>query len=666
MDNNTQQGEIYSFWQLLQKKRIEIPIIQRDYAQGREDKKEIRTEFLNALYKSLNEEEPIRLDFIYGSSLGDIFQPLDGQQRLSTLFLLHWYASAKEKVLSAEIQDILTKFSYETRASSREFCTNLVRGSTYIDFSSEKISPYIIDSSWFFLLWKKDPTIDAMLRAIDDIHAIFKDMDRLWDRIISDAKLISFYYVILDNFGLTDDLYIKMNARGKLLTPFENFKAKFQARIQENSWGASQEFSNSFASKIDTRWTELFWKHRKMNRIDDAFIRFISTIAMIHIALEKSDDRIAKIAKLQRQPDLVRAEDFTQEGYNYLYSCLEIYCQVYDDTSISLELGFPLWQHEPEENIFTALVYEGNNASYTQKVLFYAQTEYLLKVSEFNENKLRDWMRVIRNIISRGDVAKTGKRPAIIRSPESFDSVIGLINELAEGCEDIYRFLSANSIGSSFAKEQIEEERKKSRLITKNDAYKKILFSVEDTNFLRGKIDFALYCIDYEEEKNNFDDEKLKGIQIVIKKYLEEEITDDLRRGLLTISADDGAYDYYGYWWSWVYAVDATKRCLIARYRQLEYFIYGSYKSRDGKPRDYYKQYLKKLLLQLTESSLEEVIRNFIPPDGMPNWKIRLIKDPQLLERCESKYIAIPEDESCCYLLKSMRPREKEDCEKIE
>lgn len=362
-DNSIQKGEIFSFWQLLQRQRIEIPIIQRDYAQGREDKTEIRKEFLSALHKSLSDGKPIRLDFIYGSNLGDTFQPLDGQQRLSTLFLLHWYASASAGMLSEEVKDKLTRFSYETRASSREFCNALVTKFITIDWSANEIRSFIINSSWFFLSWKKDPTIDAMLRAIDDIHSQFKNMDNLWEKLCSDSILISFYYVKLENFGLTDDLYIKMNARGKLLTPFENFKAKFQEHIQKHNWERDVEFSDSFASKVDTKWTELFWKHQKMHRIDDAFIRFITAIAMIQTALGKSEDRMSKLLKLQRQPELVRAEDFTKEGYKYLTQCLDIYCQVYEK-QISLELEFPLWQHKPEENIFSALVYESNNASY--------------------------------------------------------------------------------------------------------------------------------------------------------------------------------------------------------------------------------------------------------------------------------------------------------------
>ncbi len=661
MSNNTNEGKIYSFWQLLTEQRIEIPIIQRDYAQGREDKKEIRAEFLSALYKSIDKQNPIKLDFIYGSKLNDTFQPLDGQQRLTTLFLLHWYAALKESNLS-EVKEILTKFSYETRSSSREFCSELVKNSINIDKSLEKISDLIIDSSWFFLSWKKDPTIDAMLRVIDDIHQLFCDIDNLWEKLVSNKILISFYYVELENFGLTDDLYIKMNARGKLLTPFENFKATFQKHIYDNKWEKDKKFSDSFACKVDTQWTDLFWSHRKKDRIDDSFIRFISTIAMIQIVIEKSEDRVDKIAKLQRRPDSVRADNFTEDGYSFLYDCLETYCRVYND-KISVELDFPLWQHKPDDIIFTALVYEGNNASYTQKVLFYAQTEYLRKTTEFNKENLHCWMIVIRNIISRGDAEKTGKRPAIIRSPETFDGVINLINELSEGCDNIYKFLSTKSIKSSFAKEQIEEEKLKAQLIIENNTYKDVLFSTEDTNFCQGRIDFALYCIDYDKTEDNFNVENLDKIQKVIKKYLEEEkITNDLRRGLLTISDDDRKYNYYDYWWSWSYAVDANKRCLIDKYYELEYYIYGTYKNRDQ-----YKKYFKKLLLQLTEKKLEDVILDFIPPDDMPNWKKRLIKEPQLLdEKCKSNYIAIPEDERCCYLLRGIRPRDKDSCEKIE
>ena len=73
--------------------KIEIPKIQRDYAQGRDSEKEVRKRFLDAIFESLSKNEPMEMDFIYGAidEKEKVFTPLDGQQRLTTLFLLYWY-----------------------------------------------------------------------------------------------------------------------------------------------------------------------------------------------------------------------------------------------------------------------------------------------------------------------------------------------------------------------------------------------------------------------------------------------------------------------------------------------------------------------------------------------------------------------------------------------
>ena len=80
--------------------KIVIPKIQRDYAQGRDndDVTRVRDRFLEAL-KSAIVKKPTTLDFVYGDiDSAGIMTPLDGQQRLTTLFLLHWYAAKKENI----------------------------------------------------------------------------------------------------------------------------------------------------------------------------------------------------------------------------------------------------------------------------------------------------------------------------------------------------------------------------------------------------------------------------------------------------------------------------------------------------------------------------------------------------------------------------------------
>lgn len=113
-----------TFWQFIQEHTIEIPIIQRDFAQGRIGKESLRKGFLADLREALDNHNEMKLDFVYGSTEKEnekekLF-PLDGQQRLTTLWLLHWYIALRAKEFSDF--DKLNKFTYETRISSREFC----------------------------------------------------------------------------------------------------------------------------------------------------------------------------------------------------------------------------------------------------------------------------------------------------------------------------------------------------------------------------------------------------------------------------------------------------------------------------------------------------------------------------------------------------------------
>ena len=84
-----------TFESFIKKQGIEIPAIQRDYVQGRgftieeQDKREaFVTKLINAISRETN--KPCHLEFIYGSinATSHNFIPLDGQQRLTTLFIL--------------------------------------------------------------------------------------------------------------------------------------------------------------------------------------------------------------------------------------------------------------------------------------------------------------------------------------------------------------------------------------------------------------------------------------------------------------------------------------------------------------------------------------------------------------------------------------------------
>lgn len=197
--------------------------------------------------------------------------------------------------------------------------------------------------------------------------------------------------------------------------------------------------------------------------------------------------------------------------------------------------------------------------------------------------------------------------------------------------------------------------------VPENRGSAKNIFDAEDRNLLMGRIGILFDALNYDNNPSNFDSSKFIKYIDVFKKYFDEDITDKIRRALLCISDDNGKHNYYDYWWSYSYAVESEKRCLIAKYKELEYFIYGTYKDRN-----HFKKYFLKLLNRLVEESIDSIIDNFEKPENMPGWKYKLIKNNELLEiHCRSKYIAIKSDNSCAYLLRGVRPRTIDGCYKI-
>ncbi len=666
-------------WQPLSK--IEIPIIQRDYAQGREGKEELRKNFLTALREVVNDKS-LELDFVYGSVKNKILQPLDGQQRLTTLFLLHWFVAVKENKLDDELKKLLTKFTYETRTSSREFCNDLINKGIDLnklletDFYDEEknkpknneLSKSIINSSWFFLSWKRDPTIKSMLTMLDSIQHTFKDKTDIWDKL----NKISFHYIELQNFGLSDDLYIKMNARGKHLTDFENFKAKFEQRIKQNKWEMNVNPTATFSYKIDTDWTNLFWNYRDdKNRIDESILKYLANVAILFYAqsLEIYDDKYEKenvrnelelksknknitdeavkrerierrIAKLFNDYSTIQAEDFTtKKAFEYLKECLDIYCK---DNNDKLNTELLLWDYKSKDSsLFKDLVKVDNSTTYKQRVLFYAQSNYVKNVgSKITVETFSDWLRVVRNIIEN----------ATIDSSATFMGAINLIKELSNGCNDVYDFLSKNSIQSKFAEEQLKEEIRKSKLIASNTEIKSILFELEDTLFCKGTINWCLECSNKVEELN-----KTKGI---IDSHLSQNnISNLFRRALLTI----GNNDFYNYWGTWSYNTNTHKKCFIESRNELKNSFTKNY---------WFDNYLKPLIIQLCNNGndLQIIVDSYTCTEDMPNWKSRLIKEPDLLDNnCQGHYMGITDDNNQCYLYGwKKRPASRDECYLVE
>lgn len=257
---------------------ILIPAIQRDYAQGRTTiaATKIRKDFVEELKGYLWDGASHSLDFIYGYGMDTFFIPLDGQQRLTTLWLLHLYLGC----MTGRMEQISKfVFNYETRDSSARFCKKLLENAEKLltpdmlqknkeETHKPKPSKIIKDEGWWFINWSDDPTICGMLTMLDEIDAQFYDTKENKYTTVAEAgnslfdqnkKPIVFQFMSLSDFHDIDDLYIKMNARGLPLTPFEIFKSKLIEDVEKE---LSPERQKNFKANIDVVWSDVLWKHR--------------------------------------------------------------------------------------------------------------------------------------------------------------------------------------------------------------------------------------------------------------------------------------------------------------------------------------------------------------------------------------------------------------------
>lgn len=283
----------YTLKELLDKYSVVIPQLQRDYAQGRAEAKELRERFLSQILHVLRGEGRLNLDFVYGYDKAlspnhhPIFYPLDGQQRLTTLWLLHWYLLPSKP--AAEEREWLLRFSYRTRSSSTRFCQLLVEHAA-VDVAAIK------DQPWYRQSYNADATIAAMLGTLRTIKELVAPEERvaLWERLCH-QRALTFDVIDIkgEEFRLTDELYIKMNARGKPLTSFECYKADLTRALREigeqdvpcSYKGKPLSYADYFAFKVDNEWLDLFY-NGEIDGLDERMYGFIQNIAKLCFFLD--------------------------------------------------------------------------------------------------------------------------------------------------------------------------------------------------------------------------------------------------------------------------------------------------------------------------------------------------------------------------------------------
>ncbi len=507
-----EKGEQLTFIKLFKKYgcEIEIPIIQRDYAQGRDSTKEVRTRFLDSIKTKLEQDINIHLDFIYGyMNSENKFIPLDGQQRLTTLFLLYWYMahiSKKIEDFKSVMQDgAKSKFTYETRVSSREFCNALLKNNFDVsNWEQLNISDIIKDSSWFYYSWELDPTIKGMLVMLDAIQEKFGATCYYHALTRNEDPIITFNFLNLEEYKLNGDLYIKMNARGKQLTDFEIFKAKFQNFIEEHH---SKEVSDYFKTNIDGVWCDLFWDFRtEKNEVDELLHNFIKYIAeMLYYQnevhkFETTDIDVIQIFKSEENLNfLFKAFGLFVNNNNFNFKeqlnnfFLELFSCRYESQKIAL--------FDDEINLFSNCI-NGLNFDHKHKLLLYAILYYqgMTNLKLDITDNLKDYLRVIRNFILRINLANKDVLVSDLRVSE-YVNIIKTIHLIYDSDNVYLKLTDEKKFG--FREDNIGHEIHKAKYIHNNDVIKKHIHKLEDHHYFKGSLhnfDF-IYSEDINTEK---------------------------------------------------------------------------------------------------------------------------------------------------------------------
>ncbi len=334
-------------------RKIVIPDMQREYCWPNtispNNGKTLVENFLIGLLE--NNIDRIRLGLLYGyEGPQDHIQLCDGQQRLTTLYLLVGVVYRKltgndpsrqtmRNILISDFElhqdDREPRLQYAIRESTLFFLRDLVY--FYFLCSDENIIPegteHIRQQNWFFSEYELDPTICNMLTGIDIMTGLLNQHDtgkleRLTNML---TEGISFLLFDMQDRQHGEEQFVVLNTTGKPLTITENIKPVLLGHlINETNDKFAPKTPLQHYSDLWEKWEHFFWINRnKGHHISDnglnEFFRWVFILehsASIHPTSSES-------GKLTDAQQALRQETFNfsslRDDKNELIDCVEQY-----------------------------------------------------------------------------------------------------------------------------------------------------------------------------------------------------------------------------------------------------------------------------------------------------------------------------------------------------
>lgn len=510
------EASSYTFKELLAKYEIQIPSIQREYAYGREDEntKKKRSEFLNFLIPAITEDKKIHLDFIYGyypartnsdKQNKNILEPLDGQQRLTTLFLLHWLVSSDNSILLNE-NSKEPLFSYKTRPSATAFCKAISNRKAKdliekwknlnADIPFDKF--LLNQNDWLMWSWRKDPTVKSMLTMLRDMtDSLYKN----YDSAIDEKRLSNITFDLLDlkKLSIKEDWYVKMNARGKQLSEFDLKKSQLETDIQSSNW--KKEDIADWRQKVDGIWLDYFWKkyapaesnYTECEKIETNYLHFWTNIENLYKKLNQGKDKTPDytVDRIYQSMSSLIYEKFTTEDGGH--KCVE------EISTLLTDINFFLPGNK--NNLFGTMCDENLPnldicAMFLGMLLFTNEYKDLLQNGDnITCNNFKQYMRMVHNICSNDN------RQNRIDKDYELQKIYDILKIILSDFKNSHKrefnvFLSEYDVFNKaeiddITKSCLEEERQKANLRCKstiNLDWNTSLNKAEEHQYLQGQL----------------------------------------------------------------------------------------------------------------------------------------------------------------------------------
>jgi hypothetical protein len=288
-----------------------------------------------------------------------------------------------------------------------------------------------------------------------------------------------------------------MNARGKPLTAFETFKARFEELLvnlfpteKRKCGDANVSIASFFERRIDTAWTDLFWAYKSphANTFDDLVMNLLLALARVSLNPESPgfnrDTTILRDKQISGTFSLFHERGWlTQEFSNNIIEVLEAWGR----GSGKLTPVLPNQRYFDEEAFFLKAIRDPGGLDYTELVQFAAFVIYLRHhQGKVQPTSMNDWMRVAHNLANNSEIER----------PEEFGRSLAGLHKLVPYSNDILKHLAEDDVGQiGFSREQVREEALKAKLLRSDSGWRGRIDRAEEHGYFAGQIEFILdFC----------------------------------------------------------------------------------------------------------------------------------------------------------------------------